>query len=93
MTNLERLIKLFGSANTVAIAAGVSHQLVSRWGRAPKEEVGGKSGNIPSKYTRQILLWARENVPDNVRRDDWLLQVRGCLDDRCPHCGQVMLDL
>lgn len=87
MTNIDKLSALLGSSHAVAVAAGVSPQLVSRWKTTRAK--GGFNGAIPTKYNVEILLYCREHIPCAVMADEFMNAVMDCLDNECPCCGRA----
>lgn len=79
MTNVDKLIELFGSARYLAEAIGISQSLITRW-RAETGK-GARQGKIPPSYNLAILDAARAL---GVEHD----KISALLTWSCECCGQ-----
>jgi hypothetical protein len=80
---VETLGHLFGSLRKLAAAAGVAPASVTN------ERYGWRDqGEVPRQYNGAILRYAVEHAPADGR-DEWLMQVRACLQENvCSECGR-----
>lgn len=76
MTEIDELIKLFGSYRKLAAVLGVSHGMLRHW-----KEKG--LHRIPAMHNAALSMYARDNFSTEERKI-----VERCLEQACPLCGR-----
>lgn len=76
MTEIQTLIKTFGSYRKLARVMGVTATALTNM------QNNGKT-HVPAKYNAVIIAFATANMPEEKQRI-----IDSCLEHKCPTCGR-----